>query len=136
MTYLNDSRWKQRFDNFEKAKNKMLKFHQLYVPDSKNEAYQLALIQSFEFTYELGWKMIKDYLKENGLNPLLPREVLKEGFAYGVIDDGQTWIDMLEDRNLMSHSYDEKKASLAINHITQHYISSIEQVYRYFYDRK
>lgn len=126
-----DVRWKQRLQSFEKARKKLLKFHLLWQTEPANEAYQLSLIQSFEFTYELGWKVVKDYLKANGVFPMLPREVIKEGFSYGIIEDGQAWINMMEDRNLMSHSYDEKRVALAIERITLNYIQNINQVYLY-----
>ena len=136
MTDSSDIRWKQRFESFNKARLKLLKFYQLLQEHPNEEAYQLSLIQSFEFTYELGWKVIKDYLKANGVSPSLPREVIKEGFAYGIIENGQVWINMMEDRNLMAHSYDEKKAALAINHIVTDYIKNIQQVYDYLYEKQ
>jgi len=128
-----DIRWKQRFQNFEKARKKFHNALKAYQESPGNELYQMALVQTFEFTYELGWKTVKDFLQYEGVKKVsLPREAIKEGFHHQIIEDGQSWIEMLEDRNLMAHTYDEEKASKALNHITEHYVKSIDQVYEYF----
>ena len=101
-----DIRWRQRFENFEKARKKLHKTLQALQQDFDNEIYQIALIQSFEFTYELGRKTVKDFLQYQGVKKVsLPREVIKQGFHHNIIEDGQSWINMLEDRNLMAHTY-------------------------------
>lgn len=61
----------------------------------------------------------------------LPREVIKQAFAYDIITDGQLWIDMLEDRNLMTHTYDEIHALKAVSHIRDRYMVGLEQLYQY-----
>jgi nucleotidyltransferase substrate binding protein (TIGR01987 family) len=93
-----------------------------------NQLYQMALIQTFEFTFELGWKVVKDYLKYNGVEARLPREAIKEGFAAGVIEDGQLWIDMMDARNSTSHSYDEKVAAQIVHNITNAYVVGFMQL--------
>jgi len=86
-------RWKQRFENFEKARKKLLTAARAVAANPSEELYQMALIQAFEFTYELGWKTLKDYLIYSGESKAsLPREVIKHAFHHGVIEDGQTWI--------------------------------------------
>ena len=125
-------RWKQRFYNFEKAYLKLKEISKVLTHDISNEIYQMALIKAFEFTYELGWKTTKDYLKYKGIDAKSPRDVIKEAFAIDIIKDGQAWIDMLEDRNLMAHTYDEYNAKLATKHILEEYIENIEQVYLFF----
>lgn len=122
-------RWKQRFENFEKAiivfRNVLTAYNE--VPD--NEINQIALIQAFKFTYELGWKTLKDYLKYGGIEVDLPRDVITMAFQMNLIQDGQTWINMLEDRNVMAHVYDHRKALLALKNISKKYVKAIEQVY-------
>ncbi|MFZ5805896.1 MAG: nucleotidyltransferase substrate binding protein [Verrucomicrobiota bacterium] len=124
-------RWKQRFENFEKARSKFHKVLASFKKEPKNEIYQIALVQAFKFTYELAWKTLKDYLRYGGIEANLPREVIKESFSKNIIQDGQTWIDMLEDRNLLAHIYDEAKALIAIEHIHQRYAQAIDQVFQY-----
>ncbi len=132
---MSEIRWKQRFENFENAFNKLKMVIEAYKKDTLDEIYQMAMIQAFEFTYELGWKTMKDFLKHEGIRVNTPRETIKQAFANEVIVDGQVWIDMLEDRNLMSHTYSEKNAIIAIDHIINNYVLSIEQVYNYFKER-
>ncbi len=128
-------RWKQRFENFENAFNKLKMVIEVYKKDNNNEIYQMAMIQAFEFTYELGWKTMKDFLKHEGIKVNMPRETIKQAFTNEIIEDGQVWIDMLEDRNLMSHTYSEENAKTAIDHIVNNYVPSIEQVHSYFKER-
>lgn len=67
-------------------------------------------VQRFEFTVELAWKTLKDYLEHSGvaLAQVTPKNVVKQAFSAKIITDGQLWIDMLDCRNLMSHNYDAK----------------------------
>lgn len=93
---------------------------------------EMALIKTFKMTFELSWKTLKDYLKYNGINVKLSREVIKQAFANDIITDGQLWIDMFEERNLMAHTYDEARALKIVNNIIcQHYMTGLEQLYQY-----
>ena len=115
----NDIRWQQRFQNFEKAYRKFNDTLHFFTEEPENEMYQLALVQAFEFTFELGWKTVKDYLSYSGVKEVtLPRDVIKYGFHHHIIEDGQMWIDMMQDRNLMAHTYSEKNAQVALGKIT------------------
>jgi nucleotidyltransferase substrate binding protein (TIGR01987 family) len=108
-----DIRWKQRFENFNSALQFLGKSLEATQKEPKNELYRIALIGSFQFCFELGWKTLKDYLSYSGISVSLPREVIKQAFHHQLIANGELWMDMLEDRNLMAHVYDEKKAELA-----------------------
>jgi nucleotidyltransferase substrate binding protein (TIGR01987 family) len=66
-----------------------------------------GLIQRFEYTFELSWKTLKDYLEGKGIAVSYPRDVIKEAFATGLVTNGGIWMEMLERRNLLSHTYDE-----------------------------
>jgi nucleotidyltransferase substrate binding protein (TIGR01987 family) len=106
-----DIRWKQRFENFDRATKKLLVFS---AEEEKHggDIHQVALIGAFKFTFELGWKTLKDYLGFSGVDVSMPRDVIKQAFHHNLIEDGQVWIDMLMDRNILSHVYDEKKLTL------------------------
>jgi len=67
-------------------------------------------IQRFEFTFELAWKLARAALAHDGIDADTPRLVIKEAYRAKLIQDGEAWIDMLEDRNRSSHIYDEKQA--------------------------
>ena len=123
-----DIRWKQRFENFNRAINKLIVFAKEEERHG-TDIHQVALIGAFEFTFELAWKTLKDYLKFGGIDVSLPRDIIKQSFHHNLIENGQIWIDMLEDRNILSHVYDEEKAKSAISSIKNNYISAIVQVH-------
>lgn len=83
-----------------------------------------AVIQRFEFSFELVWKALKLYLERQGHECGGPRPTLKKAFAEGLIstaDEGDVWLQMLEDRNLTSHAYDEALAIRIYQHIVKDY---------------
>ena len=128
----NESRWKQRFQNFEKA----FSFLQDIVAKKEYTAIEISgLTNAFEFTFELGWKTIKDFLFEQGIELSFPREIIKEAFKTGIIADGHIWMEMLEKRNELSHTYNEDVAKNAVEAINNKYFSAIQQVYYYFKDK-
>ena len=124
-----DIRWQQRFQNLEKARQRLHEALQGTAREPNNHLYQIALIGAFQFTFELSWKTMKDYLVYNGVEVSLPREVIKQAFHHGLIQDGQVWIDMLEERNLMAHVYQEHAALEAGKSIRERYAPAIENVY-------
>lgn len=127
-----DIRWKQRFQNFEKA---FLFFESAVDKGNYTPIEVGGLVQAFEFTFELGWKTIKDYLYEQGLSTNFPREAIKEGFQTKIIEDGHTWLQMLEKRNEFAHTYNAIVAKEAVKVIRYNYYPAIWQVYRYFKDK-
>ena len=102
-----DIRWKQRFQNFDRG-FVLLRDALAREPESLSMLEKEGVIQRFEYTFELAWKTLKDYLEESGLviTPITPRQVIKEAFAAKVISDGVVWVNMLDHRNLLSHTYD------------------------------
>lgn len=124
-----DIRWEQRFENLTKALDRLREALVGTADEPHNHLYQIALIGAFQFTFELSWKTLKDYLVYNGVTVSLPREVIKQAFHHQLIQDGQTWIDMLEDRNLMAHVYQEQSALAAGIRIRSRYVPAIEKVY-------
>lgn len=130
-----DIRWKQRFENLQSAYARLQEAAISNGQMPENALIKMALIKAFEMTFELSWKTMKDFLNYNGIAVKLPREIIKQAFANDIITDGQLWIDMLEDRNLMTHAYDEERANLAIEHIRQHYLQGLAQLLAYFAQR-
>jgi len=127
-------RWKQRFENFEKA------FLQLSDAINKFESLddlsKEGLIQRFEYTFELAWKTLKDYLESEGIITLFPRETLKQGFKVEILNNGETWIDMLEKRNLLAHTYDQTNFDLALKSIQESYFPELIKLYEFFRSNK
>lgn len=122
-----DIRWKQRFQNFERA---FLFFNKSCALESYDELQGAGLVQSFEFTFELAWKTLKDYLQEQGLEVQFPREVIKQAFAAQLIDNGTLWIEMLDKRNELTHTYNQEQAKRAVQLVRNNYFPPIEQVYK------
>jgi len=121
-----DIRWKQRFDNFEKV---FLRLKDALLNETPSELEKAGVIQYFEFTFELGWKTLKDYLQEMGVEVRFPRDTIKEAFKNELIQDGDLWIEMLEKRNQMSHTYDEFAANQSFQLVRDEFIHGIEQLY-------
>jgi nucleotidyltransferase substrate binding protein (TIGR01987 family) len=106
---IQDIRWQQRLHNFNKAMNHLGNALQIEQPDLVQKA---GIIQLFEMSFELAWKLLKDFLEEQGfLDVKSPRAALKKAFEIGLIAHGHEWMQLLEDRNLTAHTYDEEKAT-------------------------
>jgi len=121
-----DIRWKQRFSNFKKAKEQLTEF----IEKGELNKFEIqGLIKCFEYTFELAWKTMKDYLEMEGFNVKSPRSAIKTAFQVQLISDGHTWIDALEKRNLMAHTYDENKADEAATLIREDYYKIINELY-------
>ena len=132
-----DIRWKQRFQNFDRA------VVLLREPVERDVTRLSALekegtVQRFEFAVELAWKTLKDYMEQEGrvIEPITPRNVIKEAFAAKIIKDGQVWIDMLDHRNLLSHTYDEITFEKAVLAIRDRYLAAIEQLHAWLLERR
>ncbi len=98
-------RWKQRFDNFERAYKTFFKLADMAGP---GEIENIALIQMFEIVFELWWKTMKDYLSEEGFEVASPKAAIRQAFQSGYIHDGELWMTALEKRNATVHTYDSK----------------------------
>ena len=87
-------------------------------------------LHRFEFSFELAWKTIKDYLEYNGVieNTGSPREVIKSAFKQGLIQDGDAWIEMMLSRNCLSHQYDENKSREIYDSIKNKYIYLLKNI--------
>ena len=129
---MRDIRWKQRFENFEKA---YLLLKEALSNNNLSDLEKEGSIQRFEYTFELAWKTMKDYLEANGIITKLPSEALKEAFNYDIINNGLIWSDMLEDRNAMSHEYTEKKFNKIFDNISNKYIDELTNLYNYFKEK-
>lgn len=102
------SKSKIKFEKFQKA---LISLEAVYLKPMQEDRTNIdATIQRFEFTFELSWKFLKDFFFERGLDINYPKEIIKEAFSVNLIDNESLWIKMLRDRNMTSHTYDEKLA--------------------------
>jgi len=120
-----DIRWKQRFSHFRKA---FLLLEQTLKIETPSEVERAGLIQFFEVSFELAWKVLKDYLEQEGFTINSPREAIKQAFQSGLIEDGHVWIEALTDRNLTVHTYEEKIAVAVEQKIRNVYFPALQDV--------
>lgn len=118
-----DIRWKQRFSNFRKALQTLAEAAALAQTRPLSKLEQQGLIQGFEFTHELAWNVLKDYLEEQGFVGIIgPKNATREAFQNSLIADGETWMDMIKARNLTSHTYNTEIAeSIAMDILARFY---------------
>ena len=104
-----DIRWKQRLQNFKKALATLKNAVGLAGERDLTDLEKQGMIQGFEFTFELAWNVMKDYLEEQGITGIIgSKNAIRHAFNKGLIEDGEVWMDMVKGRNLASHSYDEE----------------------------
>lgn len=127
-----DVRWKQRFQNFDHAL--ILLREGLDQNIEKMSALENeGMVHRFGYVLELAWKTLKDYLEFSGtlIIPATPRQVIKEAFAAGILPDGQVWIEMLDHRNLLSHTYRQEVFAEAVVAIGTRYHQAFEAVHEW-----
>lgn len=106
-----DIRWKQRFDNFQSAFQELAEAVAISQERELSKLEKQGVIQGFEYTHELAWNLLKDYLEAYGHAGLIgSRDSTREAFKRELIEDGETWMEMIKARNLTSHAYDRDTA--------------------------
>ena len=126
MDNLKDIRWRQRFENFEKSYKLLEKYSKQEI---KTELEKAGIIQFFEMTFELAWKVLKDYLEAEEFIVKSPRETIKKAFQIGLIDNGHVWIDALSNQNLTVHTYDEDLSNEMFKKIIEVYFIELKKLY-------
>jgi len=125
----NDIRWVQRFDSFIKALATLERSVEAAKSRSLNELEEQGLIQGFEFTFELSWKLLKDYLESKGFKDFHgSKDTFKLAFQEGLISDGELWMEMIENRNRSSHTYDLNIAKQIISVVISKYVSKFKEL--------
>jgi len=110
-----DIRWKQRFENYKLALYQLTLAVELSRQRPLSNLEKQGVIQGFEFVHELAWNVLKDYLAYEGIQGIVgSRGAVREAFKRGLIEDGETWMDMIEKRNLSSHTYNLEIAETLI----------------------
>ena len=104
-----DIRWIQRYANFHKACERLLEVTEAdrFMSDL-SELELEGLVQRFEYTFELSWKVLQDLLLYKGYEFMQgPNGTMKMAFEDGLITEHDAWRRMAKSRNTMSHVYDE-----------------------------
>ncbi len=122
-----DIRWIQRFNHFTKALSQLREAVILAQERPLSKLEEQGLIQAFEFTHELAWNTLKDFLEERGVQNLYgSRDTSREAFKTGLIENGEAWMDMIKSRNLTSHTYEEATAAEIASAIRATYFVEFE----------
>lgn len=117
-------RWIQRFSNYQAALSQLKDAVALYGQRELSLLEKQGLIQAFEFTHELAWNVQKDFFEYQGnFNIKGSRDAARESFKFSLINDGKIWLQMIETRNLTSHTYDKETAEEVINAVVNQYFN-------------
>lgn len=121
-------RWVYRFDNFKRAFALLSEAIQIIRKRKISALEQEGVIQRFEYTWELSWKVLKDYLEYTGiiLETVTPAAVIKAAIAANIIKNGDVWMSALDSRNRMSHTYDFKQFEKIVISIEKEYYPELE----------
>jgi len=113
-----------KIKNFEKALDRLKEG----VKEAKNDLDKDGVIQRFEFTMETLWKALRAVLLYQGIECYSPRSCIKEAFRANLISDDEIILDMLEDRNISSHVYDEERSNKIFERIKNIYLEYLENL--------
>jgi nucleotidyltransferase substrate binding protein (TIGR01987 family) len=130
-----DIRWKQRFSNYTRAFQSLTEAVELSQQRELSSLEQQGLIQSFEFTHELAWKMLKDYLEYQGITNIVgSRDASRFAFQNELIQDGAVWMQMIAARNQTTHTYNIKVAQAVVESILLQFYPALNQLANKFGD--
>jgi nucleotidyltransferase substrate binding protein (TIGR01987 family) len=128
-----DVRWRQRFENFQGAFAQLTKAVALARQRPLSELEQQGLIQAFEFTHELAWNVLKDYLEAQGYVDIIgSRGATRTAFQNGLVEDGEAWMDMIKARNRTTHTYNCKVAESIAKDILNRFEPAFAALQRHF----
>ncbi|RJP53677.1 MAG: nucleotidyltransferase [Anaerolineaceae bacterium] len=125
-----DIRWIQRSNHFTKALSQLQEAVELARKRPLSKLEEQGLIQAFEFTHELAWNTLKDFLEERGVENLYgSRDATRAAFKSGLIENGEAWMQMIASRNLTSHTYEEATAAQIVSAIFDVYFVEFEALH-------
>jgi nucleotidyltransferase substrate binding protein (TIGR01987 family) len=118
-----DIRWIQRFQNYQKALVCLTEAVELSRKRPLSELEMQGLVQAYEFTHELAWNTLKDFLESRGAKSLYgSKDATRDAFAKGLIENGEIWMAMIRDRNQSTHTYNMSVVRAIVASITTDYI--------------
>jgi nucleotidyltransferase substrate binding protein (TIGR01987 family) len=128
-------RWKQRFSNFNRALQTMTEAVDLAGQRDLSRLEQQGLIQGFEFTHELAWNVLKDYLEDQGFIQIVgSKNATRTAFKNELISEGEVWMDMIKARNLSSHTYNSEISEAIVDDILNRFYSAFVAMQRTFHE--
>ena len=129
MEQMTDIRWKQRLSSYKKALAVLRGAVALSKERDLTELEQQGLIQSFEFTHELSWKLLKDFLAYQGVSGIIgSRDAVRSAYNQSLISNADVWMEMIESRNLTSHTYNDETAKDIVRKVCGDYEPLFEEL--------
>ena len=124
-------RWEQRLDSYHKALARLAEIVGASKKRALNEFERDGLVQRFEFTHELSWKLMKAYAEYQGFDGIGgSRDATRKAFEMSLISDGQSWMDMIKSRNETSHNYDGSMADDVVDSIINRFYPLLAEFYQ------
>jgi len=122
-----------KYINFNNAVKRLNEANVLYKKNSDDDIYQDALIKRFEFTFELAWKTLRQFMIDSGylMKSPSPKGVLSQGYQEQILQNEQIWLDMLEDRNLSAHDYGHEVVKPIADRISIKYTKELTKLAKY-----
>ena len=123
----------ESYSIFKKAYEKLKEF---IATDNSSEKDRAAIIHAYEYTFELWWKALQRYLQDyETISEYGPGATIRNAFEFGIISDGQRYMDMLRDRNLIAHTYKENVSKEIHERIVNEHIKTLDNFIEEF-DKK
>lgn len=124
-----DIHWIQRLANYNRALDQVEAAVSLANQRTLSSLEQFGVVHCFECSHELGWNVLRDYLKNQGTQQLYgSKDTVREAFAVGLLEDGETWMEMIRDRNLSSHTYNIAVANAIVGRVINTYIHAFKKL--------
>ena len=128
-----DVRWKQRFQSFRKAFGQLARAVKSATERDLSDLEEQGLIQAFEFNHELAWNTLKDFLESRGETAIYgSKDATRKAFAAGLLENGETWMEMIQSRNRSSHTYNEVIANQIAEAIVSKYFDTFAKFEKRF----
>ena len=122
----------QKFDNFQKLLNVLRRMETQYKTAPNSETFKIALAHMYEVTFDLSWKLIKEYLENQGIIVKSPRDTIREASSIDIIDNDEIWLNMLESRNITSHQYNDEEFNAIVADIATFYTNALYKLEEFF----
>jgi nucleotidyltransferase substrate binding protein (TIGR01987 family) len=124
-----DVRWHQRLNSFNSALSQLSSAVEIANQREFTKLEKQGVIQAFEFTHELAWNLIKDYFAFQGNSAITgSRDASREAFKMGLIEDGDSWMEMIKSRNQTSHTYNQVTADDIVQKTVELYFPLFESL--------
>ena len=122
-----------KFDNFNNAVKRLNEVNIVYKKDNDDTMYRDSLIKRFEFTFELAWKTLREFLFVQGYSLAIasPKNVIAVAYREGFINNEGIWLDMLDSRNATVHDYDGELSDKIANDISNRYCKELQKLCKF-----